>query len=310
MKLRLLLVAFVTLVVCPSAEAYTFKGKPWPGGTIRYYNAATDQAWAVSRAVYVWNTSGARIRFVPSSREAAQLVIQSFPDARCVDHATASVGFVPRATITIPHLDARSPGCNGFWSVQAVAHELGHVLGLGHDDRACALMNSSGTWQGPTRCPRAQQWLWNCSLLHADDIRGAVALYGGRVALANDPACAAYTAIASPQRLLAEYRPDRLAVGLRFVRPALPQLPLFLAARVSSSQGAYALASGQNRCPTSVATAHPFRWSVRAGQELQIFERAPAAGRYCFAVWALDGLGRASDRPAVAWADVPAPIRY
>ena len=73
-SLRLIVAAAVALLVCvaaPASEAYVVKGKPWPGGTIRYYNAAADQAWPVARAVYVWNHSGARIRFVPSSRASA-----------------------------------------------------------------------------------------------------------------------------------------------------------------------------------------------------------------------------------------------
>jgi hypothetical protein len=307
-KLRLLLVTFVTLAVCPAAEAYTFKGKPWPGGTIRYYNAATDQAWAVSRAFYVWNHSGARIQFVPSSRETAQLVIDHFSPDRCLSHANATVGFVSRATIHLPRVDERSTVCNSYIAVQALAHELGHVLGLGHEDRGCALMNSSGTWQGPARCRKLQPWTWNCSLLHEDDIRGAVALYGGQVAATNDPACSAYTPIGAPPRMVAAYRPEQLAVGLRFVRPALPRLPLFIAARIAS-QGGYAFASARNSCPSDIARARRYGWSVRAGEEMRVADRPQAAGRYCFAVWALDGLGRPSDRPAVAWADVPAPVR-
>jgi hypothetical protein len=46
-----------------------------------------------------------------------------------------------------------------------VAHELGRVLGLGNDDRACSLMNSKGrsdgrTFAAPARCSRAAPPAW------------------------------------------------------------------------------------------------------------------------------------------------------
>ena len=156
------------------------KGKPWPGGTIRYYNAAADQAWPVARAVYVWNHSGARIRFVPSSRASAQLVIKHFSHNRCVGHARATVGYVRQATVELPRIDESSQLCNSYSSAHAVAHELGHVLGLGHEERGCALMNGRGTWSGAQHCRQEAVWTWRCGLLEPDDINGVVALYGGR----------------------------------------------------------------------------------------------------------------------------------
>jgi hypothetical protein len=307
-KLRVLAVALLALASCSSAGAYTFEGKPWRGGTIRYYNEATDQAWAVARSVYVWNHSGARVQFVPTTRESAQLVIKHFPDRRCVSHAQATVGFTTQAVIQLTYVDERSTVCNSFVSVQAVAHELGHVLGLGHETRGCALMNPSGTWQGPHLCPQAHPWTWNCGLLQPDDVNGAIALYGGRpAAQATQPCTNAYTAI-SPPALRAEYRPEQLATSLRIVRPTPPTLPRFIASRIQP-EGAYAFASAQKRCPSDAAKARTYRWSVRVGYEMQIFDRAQTAGRYCYAVWALDGLGRPSDRAAVAWVDVPAPVR-
>ena len=55
------------------------------------------------------------------------------------------------------------------------AHELGHVLGLGHDDRRCALMNASGdiATKLPSRCGPGP-------LIRPDDRRGARALYRRR----------------------------------------------------------------------------------------------------------------------------------
>ena len=62
-----------------------------------------------------------------------------------------------------------------------VAHELGHVLGLDHEDRICATMNTYLVDGHPEHCPAAPAEMWVCRLLRADDVRGAVKLYGGTV---------------------------------------------------------------------------------------------------------------------------------
>jgi hypothetical protein len=62
-----------------------------------------------------------------------------------------------------------------------VAHELGHVLGLDHEDRVCATMNKYIDDGHPENCPAPPDGEWVCRLLRADDVRGAVKLYGGNV---------------------------------------------------------------------------------------------------------------------------------
>jgi hypothetical protein len=304
-SLRLIVAAAAVLLACvaaPASQAYVVKGKPWPGGTIRYYNAAADQAWPVARAVYVWNHSGARVRFVPSPLAAAQLVIKHYPHNRCVGHAEATVGYGANATMWLPRIDESSSVCNSYSSVHAVAHELGHVLGLGHEERACALMNGRGTWSGAEHCRDEADWTWRCGLLEPDDINGAVALYGGRPSTTSRGSCSAYAPIGAPLRLSTERRAGGI-VGLRFVRPAAPRVPLFLAA-LTRSEGGWAIAHAANACPTSFAGAKRYAWSVRIGEQMAIADRLPQAGRYCYALWSTDPLGRPSDRPATAWITV------
>jgi hypothetical protein len=309
MRSRLLAGLVLCLASCtlvPAAGGYVPAGKPWPGGTIRYYNLAADQAWPVERAVWVWNHSGARVRFVPSSRADAQLVIGHFSHRRCVSHALGTVGYAQHASVWLPLVDENSGVCNSYSSAQAVAHELGHVLGLSHETRGCALMNPSGTWRGPKFCTSPNHWEWRCDLLEVDDVRGAVALYGGKVAI-TPRNCPAYAAMSQPLRFRAEASPDDTGIIFRFGRPGLPKLPAFLAAS-APGEGGYALAGELNRCPADFKTARKYGWTVKAGTEAEGFERW-APGRYCFAIWAFDQLGRPSAKPALAWAQLADPRR-
>src|SRR4051812_49983106 len=61
------------------------------------------------------------------------------------------------------------------------AHEFGHVIGLDHEDNVCATMNTVMYVNHPEHCAAPPNGMWVCRLLRADDVRGAVNLYGGVV---------------------------------------------------------------------------------------------------------------------------------
>jgi hypothetical protein len=285
------------------ARGYAVQGKPWPGGRILYFDDAPDQAWAIGQAVNAWNESGANVQFVAAPPSQAQVVIEHFPRDDCFTPSAsvageAPVGYVRHAVVYVSRLDDRSQKCNRYASAEVVAHELGHVLGLGHEVRACATMNPSATFRGPDLCAQAPVGEWYCSLLEADDVAGAVALYGGTARPRSSDLCPLYAGAAAPARLRVDGAGVPGSVEASFVRPPDPALPLFL--RSFAGESGFAAAIGRGSCPASPARSVRAPWTAGVGKpQTQVFESL-GTGSWCVAVWAIDTLGRAGAR-ATAW---------
>jgi hypothetical protein len=301
-------VAAVGLAAAPGADAYQLGGRPWPRGVIPYYNAVPAQQWAVREAARAWNTSGARVRFVAVPRSRARVIVKRWANSGCASHARATVGYVRRATVWISDSHEETLACNRFTSAFFVAHEFGHVLGLLHESGGCALMNPTGSLFGGSGCgPPALPYEWRCGLVERDDIAGAVKLYGGRIPITrSSPTCPMYDAISAPPEFAVTYRPDQKGIGLSFRRPASPAIPPFILVLAGRPE-AFAFMSRRDSCPaaTDVRNARRFTWSVPVEQATEVLDRLHAPGRYCYAVWALDGFGRPSAEPATAWVDIP-----
>jgi hypothetical protein len=163
-------------------------GGPWPDGEIRYYSAAPEHAWALDQAVRAWNGSGAHVRFTAVSEDDASVVISSQPDQKC-GHGRGTLGYSPRSTVVL-FAPGAGQGCDAFSAARVLTHELGHVLGLEHDDSRCAAMNSAGSYRGSERCTPSRPWEWRCRLLEVTDVLRAARLYGGSPVRVGPATCA------------------------------------------------------------------------------------------------------------------------
>ena len=181
--MRATLAAFLlALVLVPAAGAYRLEGGRWPTTTIRYYNEVPAYTWAVDTAAFAWNSSGAHVQFLKSSRQDADVLIgirwfKVAGEARLQRFNGRIVG----AKVGIQSGQAR------YTMALVTAHELGHVLGLDHEDRVCATMNTYIAGNHPGHCAAPPAGMWVCRLLRADDVRGAVSLYGGSVRPSRGP---------------------------------------------------------------------------------------------------------------------------
>ena len=272
------------------ADAYTLLGQRWPGTTIRYHNLAPSYEWSLRQAVQAWNTSGTRLRFVKSSQARAHVVIRatSAGGGACWGNATA--GFVHPAFGKGRVQIARS--CGRFVGAGVLAHELGHVLGLGHEDRRCATMNSVLWARCPDSPPAGQ---WRCRLVERDDVRGAVRRYGGFVKPVGPLYCWKSPPPPAPGSVTATSNPPGGAdVLLRWKNTASAGLTEVWVTR------------GRDTCPTT-RDGGDATWteSANAGatQTFEDFGSEPLdTGTYCYALWSYDEAGRTAG-PTTVWVD-------
>lgn len=319
--------ALLLALAAPATANAAMVGVRWPGKTITYFDGSRDKA-AVARAVAAWNRSGVGIRFVRTySRTRAQLVIRNtraVPGGCGTGYATLGYpGRGRQAQLGILHAASpRDQGCAWPGQTLVVAHELGHVLGLGHVDSRCSLMNSShvggvaprrcyGGWSMENVLERTATW--RCRILEPADVRAVLRRYGGtRRPVRANPWCDLFRRLDAPSGLAATWDADAQRVNLQLVRPATKPVPSFLAARAAMPH-AFEIYRAKGACVTShrgfaqPSTDVIYRpWSAVVGAAETVMETQLEAGSWCWSAWARDALGKPSAGPVTATLEVPA----
>lgn len=133
------------------------------------------------RAVRAWNGAGLSIRFARAPRSQADVTFRYFRRGPRCGGGIPGLGWPGPDAPPVPIYLARRCPVAGIRAL-TVAHELGHVLGLAHENRVCALMNPFHLRGGGSRCDqsRAAVRARYRTLLEPDDVEGALHLYGPR----------------------------------------------------------------------------------------------------------------------------------
>jgi hypothetical protein len=193
-------------------------------------------------------------------------------------------GIVRKASIRLlPDVakDVPSPVAKLAVETAAIAHEMGHVLGLAHEQRRCTTMNAS-LWQKCAKPPNP--WQARCRPLEADDIRGAVRIYGGKVRKQlHARYCDMEPAPAPPAGLAAT-----LAQGGAHLTWTMPASPATQYVRVIRRQDA--CPSAWNDPQATVMEQLP----ATPGAPLTLDDFPQTQGHYCYAVIALGTFQRPS----------------
>lgn len=306
----------------PDADARYARVRKWPGRTITYFDASLDKQ-AVKKAVKLWNRSGVDMTFKKiKSKKKAQLVIRNSKNVpRGCGTGLATLGYTGRyqAFVNILHgPDSAGQTCAWPGQTLVVAHELGHVLGLQHDDSRCSLMNTyhvNGVAQGqcvdgdPYGFPSPGHW--NCRVLQKVDLKRAERMYGGRIKVNETEWCdlgvkmPASGALAVTQGTYADgVTPASGLAKITINHAAEPVQEAWLDVNAAGSAFSVSWTPGACGAPLGAPVAEgPYNWEVPVGAD-DVFQRSVTPGLWCFTLQAYDTLGR----PAAVPSQVAVPI--
>ncbi len=192
------------------------KDRAWKSRTVRYFAGdAKKYRKQIRQAVEAWNTSGVKFRWKPASRRDAKL---DFVVTRNVRGDGEAISDGRNGTIKLaPGLltGAHSPQEANVKATALVAHEMGHIMGLDHS-RKCAAMQA---FVHASCKPPSDDWLYRCRILEADDIAGAIKVYGGKRKQLAPKFCAFEPAPRPLEEFAGTWDPDQQNIVLTWKPP-------------------------------------------------------------------------------------------
>lgn len=314
---RSLLVALLCATFLAGFAGTAEAVRPWPGGRITYVDKTKDPE-AVRAAVDLWNDSGVRVRFKKVRKPSkARLVIRNSKNVPSgCGSGLATLGHVSRgkAFVNILHgSDAEGQACSVPGQTLVVAHELGHVLGLEHNDRGCSVMNSTGTnGVAPSGCldgstDAAKPGRWRCRVLEKVDLKRAAKMYGGRPRVREQEWCDAIQRIPAGGPIT--WAPTAYGTpAVTLTRAAEPAVPGWLGTWGFGAPG-YELHATPNACtavPGDDATVYEMRtWDeIPVGGTKLSYLSDLAPGSYCLSMWQFDRGTNYSAQPSTLMVQV------
>jgi hypothetical protein len=198
-RLALAAALLCALVFAPSAHAYKRLSHTFPTRTITYYDGTGGRySKEIKAAAGAWNKSGSKVRWTKASKSKARvpIIVKNLPVAGLGWYFGNGRGRIDLAP-NIKKGQLTKLAGEGV-ATQVVVHEMGHVMGLDHETKKCAVMQPSIG----LGCKRPKEiWRFRCRLLEKDDIAGGVKLFGGKIGKVGPEYCDAVKEPAAPTGL-------------------------------------------------------------------------------------------------------------